>query len=868
MNYDVVPIELRQRKQWVTWKYVPDPAHPDKPKKMPFNPRTGKAADTTNPETWDEFELAVSAAQKRRHAGVGYVFSDTDPTFGGDLDECIIAGVVAPWAQAIINAMDTYTEISPSGDGVKFFGFGTLPKNFKVFGDKIPKSIKPLDLPGGIELYATARFFTVTARHLPDTPTALREVNGTLDQLVAVLTTDPTSEGTETRTSPRPSATSDEYLRQWAERIIERAEETLQLAPAGSLHDTRIAMARLCGGLIPHGLATSDALAQRLYAARTPSAHHTTERKAIRDGLTMGEKKALELPPPPPQPEFDEEGYAVCPVHHTRLPAAKNGNGYKCHERDTTTANGWCDFWWKGDGYVPPRASDARGTPDSDLNAEPVTHKDDELPLMLPAGELHRIPPAEPLVTNLIYTKKIHQFFGPAGSGKSFLALDIGATIAQHYPVLYIAAEAIEDYPERINAWEAHYGQSAGQLFFWRQPLTLASEQDVQRFIATAQTIKPVVVFIDPLADCMTGLNENDPRDMSIAVYALNTIRRRLGAAVIVIHHTGWTTEHERGHSTLRAACRVVARIEAREDGLIRLTCEKKNHGRKFDPRSFRLVGAGTMGGVVPLPARMVIPGKLRLEEKLLRIMEALTTEPLRKGATHTALLQDTGVPAATLNRSLTALSDAGYVHGEDNGRSRLYYLTEAGKDALDIAFEERSESWNARGRTLEEGGRTWNWEVASSTVLPHTKAVLPNPSKVLPPPPSFPPLGGEEGVEKGAKVLPPQTEPTARGYEPPVYAEATIRGFRPLAVYEAEDGTQTEVDQDLPPEPATAPALPGFQASYVAQMLATMNIPGILTHYRLHRADARGLSNDDVIELAMRESQPETDYSKEEPGA
>ena len=868
MTYDAVPDELKQTDRWVTWKYVPDRRHPDKPKKLPFNPRTGKPADSTNATTWASFVLAERAARERNHSGVGYVFTDDDQMFGGDLDDCITDGAVAAWAQHIIDEMATYTEISPSGNGVKFFGIGGLPENMKRFGDKIPAALKPPDVPGGIELYHTGRFFTVTGQHLAGTPQSLRDVNGALARLVAALAPqEPPERATDTRTTTRTFAAGDEYLRQWAERVIARAEETLRLASDGGLHDTRIAMSRLCGGLIPLGLATSDDLERRLYAARIPSAHHTTERKAIRDGLAMGEQKALEPPPPPPQAEIDSEGYAVCPVHHTRLPLARNGNGYKCHDRDITTASGWCDFWWQGDGYVPPLPSDAPGTPGPDLNTESTTTTDDELPLMLPAGQLDRIPPAEPLVTNLIYTKKIHQLFGPAGSGKSFLALDIGATIAQYYPVLYIAAEAIEDYPERIDAWEAHYHQRVGQLFFWRQPLTLASEQDVQRFIVTAQAIKPVVVFIDPLADCMTGLNENDPRDMSIAVYALNTIRRRLGAAVVVIHHTGWSTDHERGHSTLRAACRVVAKVEAREDGLIRLTCEKKNHGRKFDPRSFRLVGAGTMGGVVPLPARLVIPGRLRLEEKLLRIMEALTTEPLRKGATHTALLQDTGVPAATMNRSLTALTEAGYVRGEDsaNGRSRLYYLTEAGRDALDIAFEERSESWSTGGRTLEEGGRTWNWEIASSTVSEHSKAVLPNSSKVLPFTPPFPPLGGEGGTEKGDEVLPPQTEPTTSGYEPPVYTEATVIGFRPLPAYDVP----TDADDDLFPEPApiAAPVVEsepsGFKPEYVRQMLATQNIQGVLTHYRMRRAgDVSGMTNDDVIDLAMNEC----DQPPEEP--
>jgi len=72
-----IPDELKARPQWVTHK-----------KKIPFNPRTGKAADTTDPATWGTFDEAYQAAQRRHHAGIGYVFSPDDPYVGIDLDDC------------------------------------------------------------------------------------------------------------------------------------------------------------------------------------------------------------------------------------------------------------------------------------------------------------------------------------------------------------------------------------------------------------------------------------------------------------------------------------------------------------------------------------------------------------------------------------------------------------------------------------------------------------------------------------------------------------------------------------------------------------------------------------------------------------
>ncbi len=151
---------------------------------------------------------------------------------------------------------------------------------------------------------------------------------------------------------------SDAYLREWAEKKIDDAAEQVRQAQDGERHNTRLDMARLLGGLVPYGLATEDEIERRLYDANVPAtqAQHA-ERKAIRDGIRMGIQRPLELPPAPPQPLFDSAGYACCPSHQVRLPKAKNGNGYKCHERDASTESGFCGFWWKGDGYIEPRAT-------------------------------------------------------------------------------------------------------------------------------------------------------------------------------------------------------------------------------------------------------------------------------------------------------------------------------------------------------------------------------------------------------------------------------------------------------------------------------------------------------------------------------
>lgn len=381
----------------------------------------------------------------------------------------------------------------------------------------------------------------------------------------------------------------------------------------------------------------------------------------------------------------------------------------------------------------------------------------DDLPILLRATELHRIPQAIALIRDVLYANTLHQFFGAPGSAKSFVLLDIACTVAQSYRVIYVAAEAIEDYEARVNAWSSHYGLSVENLYFWRQPLRLGDGADVDRFCAAVREIRPGMIVFDPLADCMTGLDENTASDMGIAIGALNTIRRLTHAALAVVHHTGWNDERERGHSLLRGACRVVVKIEMRDDGQIRFSCVKKNQGIKFTPRLFRLVAAGEMGSVLPLPAYLVLTGRTKPTERMLRVMEALTTEPLRKGATHTQLMQDTQIAAGTLNRVLTVLSDSGFIQSWEKGRAVYYELTDDGHDALAIAVSEGSTAGQPLVEDkVEDSGRHFNWHVLSSTDTGLQEANLPKSdnqsSTEVKPLSVFPPKGGIQKDDRAKK--------------------------------------------------------------------------------------------------------------------
>jgi primase-polymerase (primpol)-like protein len=174
-----VQIDLRQYDQWVLWrgadridKKTGEVTGLDK---VPYTVHLYKAS-TTNPYTWASFDQCVKALPAAleeweaedpsayREGGLGFVLTANDPFTGIDFDHCRNpeTGDIAPWAQQIVNALKSYTEVSPSGTGLRLFVRGKLPK-------EIGHNASP------VEIYDRTKYLTVTGNHLPGTPTTITE---------------------------------------------------------------------------------------------------------------------------------------------------------------------------------------------------------------------------------------------------------------------------------------------------------------------------------------------------------------------------------------------------------------------------------------------------------------------------------------------------------------------------------------------------------------------------------------------------------------------------------------------------------------------------------------------------------------------
>src|SRR5215207_1066619 len=189
---------IRDLRQWVCWRLE---ERDGKLTKIPYSPLTGSRASSTNPDTWASYSEAVAAYRDGGYNGLGFVFTKEDEFVGVDLDHCLHpkTGEVEPWAREIIDELDSYTEVSPSGTGVHILLNATLPdgRNRK----------------GPVEVWSHGRYFTVTGKHLEGTP---RTIENRQEQILAlrrrVLGEPATTNGHETTRSTASSGLSDEEI--------------------------------------------------------------------------------------------------------------------------------------------------------------------------------------------------------------------------------------------------------------------------------------------------------------------------------------------------------------------------------------------------------------------------------------------------------------------------------------------------------------------------------------------------------------------------------------------------------------------------------------------------------------------------------
>lgn len=158
---------LQKDKRWIVWQYLSS-------RKIPYDPETLKPCSGDYYDTAGvTYAEAERIAQHNSFNGVGLIIKP--PIIGIDLDHCFDeAGQLLPQARRVVETISSYTELSPSGEGLHILVKGDADITLGAAG--APKGYH-------VEIYTQRRYFTFTGKVFEGRVT----INGGYDKEIQAL---------------------------------------------------------------------------------------------------------------------------------------------------------------------------------------------------------------------------------------------------------------------------------------------------------------------------------------------------------------------------------------------------------------------------------------------------------------------------------------------------------------------------------------------------------------------------------------------------------------------------------------------------------------------------------------------------------
>jgi hypothetical protein len=312
---------------------------------------------------------------------------------------------------------------------------------------------------------------------------------------------------------------------------------------------------------------------------------------------------------------------------------------------------------------------------------------------LLTIFEVLSMPPPAWLVRDFVEQESYAVLFGPSGSGKSFVALDMALSIATGVPwaghevtrgpTVYVASEGQRGLVLRVQAWSQERGVEWGDLNDFR-PMAdspqLRDPADVDALIASLAKLDPppVLVVIDTLASSNVGGKENDSADVGLVNAAVGRIQRETGATVLLVHHTGKKDQaKERGSTALRGAADTMLQV-TRRGHVVTVKSDKQRNSDDPPEASFglRIVSFETAAGGEWRTSCVLVPRGApevpQLSKNDRRLLRALGKHP--GGIARATDWQETttGMSDGTFHNRRRYLVDQGLIEKLPTGGYRL----------------------------------------------------------------------------------------------------------------------------------------------------------------------------------------------------
>ena len=254
-----IPKDLKQHRQWILWKRGEDKGN-GRFGKQPCDSR-GYPTSATNPENWLSYDQAIQQLNLNpKAAGLGFCLSGKPLKIaegerylvGIDLDECVTVlpedeGVrIDPQSSAILDCLNTYTELSPSRTGVRAF----------FYSEELPRGQNR----NGREIYGDGRFLTVTGFSLFDDKHVRHLSAPELGQLLELMYGNPAGAKNDSR-KPADGGETGSVTEKWEETAaaVEQLKAALSSLPA---HLNRAQWVRAVLSIKAHGFSCAEQLAR------------------------------------------------------------------------------------------------------------------------------------------------------------------------------------------------------------------------------------------------------------------------------------------------------------------------------------------------------------------------------------------------------------------------------------------------------------------------------------------------------------------------------------------------------------------------------------------------------------------------------
>jgi len=507
VNPSHIPLELKRLTQWVIWQSFKE-KRDGKFDKVPIDPDIGHKIDWRDAKNHLSFDQAVNFYKKGIGDGIGIVLNGKPIKINKEAKSAYLVGVDIDGVKTPELREKAKQIVSKIDSYAEISPSGSGIRIF-AFCNTLTKNGRGT----GGELYSDARFLTVTGRG------AARSIKEASEEIKTLESEWFPRSDKPMQLTEHPNLTSKNQGLYENELNKTKIRQLLKQIPADTDHDTWrdiiwsvASLSWNCG---------SELLLE--WSATDVSRWSTPEGSAEAEAYLHTIYDAYDP---------NRNGISLGTLYF-HAGASHEANDYRIEEAKTNLS------------YISPNAK---------FN-------------ILDRKGLDLLPPAEWLVHGLIPERGVSTIYGPSGSGKSFLAIDLAISVSNGHshwfsrrlkgkPVLYMALEGGSGIKKRVEAWEKHNGRGADHLKYMIERVNVLDYSEVNMLIESAKSeTQGGLIIIDTLAQATPGFDENSSSDMGKAISAAQALSDEINGAVILVHHTGKDVRKgARGHSSFHAA--------------------------------------------------------------------------------------------------------------------------------------------------------------------------------------------------------------------------------------------------------------------------------------------------------------------------